>query len=298
MLLTVLWILVAASTIALALALRGRDGVSSGRNRVNAERAWWRAQDCLARMRAAVDAVLAANSDPGKNAVAWRSLDVFVRAADMPMSADCAASLEAAGTRLDINAADSAQLLAVLRATGVGSAGDVMTASLLDWRDADDSSRALGAERTWYVAAGRFPPRNGPLADVRELTRVRGFEDQPGIDSVFSVEPGRIDINSAGAAVLAAVPGFSEETIARVLELRSQGAPITDVLTLAEKVSTSSADEIMAHYPELVRTATVDPDAWILTASAAHGFPAVRSFVQVRLIHASTRAVVVRQRTW
>jgi type II secretory pathway component PulK len=296
--LTVLWVLAAASTVALALALNGRDGVNAARNRVNAERAWWRANDCLSRARAAADAVLAANPDPGANAATWRSLGDLVAATRMPAGDNCVASFEAAGTRLDVNKADSAQCDAVLRASGFGATSDTMTAALLAWRDADDSVRALGAESDWYEAAGRFVPRNGPLADVRELARVRGFEDAAGLDSVFTVEPGRIAINSAGAAVLAAVPGFSEETIARVLELRSQGTPIVNVIGLAGMVSTAASEEIIAHYQEFAGAATVDPDAWIVTASATQGFPAVRSTVQARFIHASTRIVIVRQRTW
>jgi type II secretory pathway component PulK len=296
--LTVLWVLAAASTVALALALEGRDGVNASRNRVNAERAWARANDCLSRARLAADAVLAANPDPGANAAAWRSLGALVAESGMPMGADCTAEFEAAGTRLNINTADSAQCAAVLRASGFGGTSDAMTAALLDWRDDDDSARALGAESDWYVAAGRFPPRNGPLADVRELARVRGFEDAAGLDSVFTTEPGRIAINSAGAVVLAAVPGFSDEVIARVLELRARGTPVTDILSLAGMLSTPASEAIIAQYKEFASAATVDPDAWIVTASGTAGFPAVHSSIQVRLVHASTRMVVVRQRTW
>ncbi len=296
--LTVLWVLAAASTVALALALQGRDGANAARNRVNAERAWWRANDCLSRARAAADAVLAANPDPAANAAAWRSLGALVAATGMPAGDGCVATFEAAGTRLDVNKADSAQCVAVLRASGFGATSDTMTAALVDWRDADDSVRALGAESDWYTAAGRFAPRNGPFADVRELARVRGFESATDLDSVFTVEPGRIAINSAGAVVLAAVPGFSEETIERVLELRSQDTPIVNVLGLAGMVSTAASEELIANYQRFVSVATVDPDAWIVTASGSQGFPAVRSRVQLRLVHASTRAVVVRQRTW
>ncbi len=296
--LTVLWVLAAASTIALALALEGRDGVNASRNRVNAERAWARANDCLSRARLAADAVLAAYPDPGANAAAWRNLGSLVAESGMPMGIDCTADFEAAGTRLDVNAADSAQCAAALGAAGFGAASEAMTSALLDWRGGDDSARALDAEADWYTAAGRFAPRNGPLADVRELYRIRGFEYATGLDSVFTTEPGRIAINSAGPSVLAAVPGFSDEVIARVLELRARGTPVTDILSLAETVSTPASEALIAHYKDFATAATVDPDAWIVTASGTAGFPAVRSSIQVRLVHASIRAVVVRQRTW
>ncbi len=216
----------------------------------------------------------------------------------MPMGPDCTAEFEAAGTRLDVNAADSAQCVAVLRASGFAGESDAMTAALLDWRDTDDSARALGAEAEWYAQAGRFAPRNGPIADVRELARVRGFEDATGLDSVFTTEPGRIAVNSAGAAVLAAIPGFSDEAVDRVLALRSQGTLVTDLFTFAATLSTPASDAIVAHSVALAGAATVDPDAWIVTASGVQGHPAVRATIQVRLVHASTRTVVVRQRTW
>lgn len=46
--------------------------------------------------------------------------------------------------------------------------------SLLDWLDDDDLPRANGAETGYYARAG-IAPRNGALATVDELARVRGF---------------------------------------------------------------------------------------------------------------------------
>ena len=86
-----------------------------------------------------------------------------------------------------------------------------MVDALLDWRDPDDAPRRFGAERDWYVARGLFPPRNGPLADVRELRRVRGFDAITVPDSVliavFTVEPGRLVTARADPRVLASVTG-------------------------------------------------------------------------------------------
>jgi type II secretory pathway component PulK len=296
--LTVLWVLAAASTVALAVALTGRDGLNASRNRINAERAWARANDCISRARLAADAVLAANPDPGANAAAWRNLGPLVIESTMPMAADCTADFEAVGTRLDINAADSSQCVAALRASGRVAEAEAMTAALLDWRDPDDSAREEGAEADWYQQERRFPPRNGPLASVRELSEVRGFENADGLDSIFTTEPGRIAINSAGAAVLAAVPGFSDEAVAQVLALRSRGIPMRDVASFAATLSTPASESILANYSALARAATIDPDAWIVTASGTQGFPPVRATIQLRLLHTSTHTAIARLRTW
>jgi len=50
--------------------------------------------------------------------------------------------------------------------------------SLLDWIDDDDLPRANGAEAAWYAPQG-IAPRNGALASIDELARIRGFT--PGL---------------------------------------------------------------------------------------------------------------------
>lgn len=47
--------------------------------------------------------------------------------------------------------------------------------SLLDWLDADDDRRPSGAEDAFYAPLG-YRPRNGAMASVGELRRVRGFD--------------------------------------------------------------------------------------------------------------------------
>jgi type II secretory pathway component PulK len=289
--------MVGAAVLAAALALAGRNGVNAARNRVEADRAWWRAQDCFARARAAIDDVLEQHADPAANAMAWRYLGQFATR-DLETPADCSVRIEAAGTRLDINGADSVQLVTLFRAVGQAAAAEALAAALLDWRDPDDSTRGSGAERDWYAANGRLLPRNGAVADVRELARVRGFEDVGGLDEVLDVEPGRIAINSAGAAVLSAVPGFTDEAVARVLDARTARTPVGDVLVFASMLSPASEDAIIAHYPEIVRKATVDPDAWILTATSQAGLPRIMVTIEARLLRTDTRAVLVSERTW
>lgn len=50
-----------------------------------------------------------------------------------------------------------------------------LAAAIVDWRDADDESLPLGAEKRTYSAAGLPPPGNRPFADTVELGRVLGF---------------------------------------------------------------------------------------------------------------------------
>jgi type II secretory pathway component PulK len=297
-LLTALWVLVGALALTVALSRAGRDGVNAGRNRIEHERAWWRAHECFMRARYQIDRTLVANSSPSANAEAWRSLDLLAAKPASGDITDCRYQIEAAGTRLDVNRADSTQLVACLRAGGVASTAEELTAAVLDWRDEDDSARVGGAELEWYRANQRFQPRNDSLADIRELFRVRGFEGAEAVAEVLDVEPGRVALNSASAPVLRSVPGFDDEVVERLLELRRQGGRLTDMVSLVGLVSSAAGERLVANFPDIVRTATVDPDAWILTARARRGFPASTATIEARLIRNESHAVVARVRTW
>jgi hypothetical protein len=175
---------------------------------------------------------------------------------------------------------------------------DSLVDAILDWRDPDDDSRPNGAERAWYEERQRFVPRNGPIADVRELARIRGLDQVSGLDSVFGVEPGRIPLGRAPRAVLMAIPGFTEELANRIAELRERRALPADLLTLAGALSPSARDSLGARYAEVVPLVTMDPDVWIVTARAHDGVSPAIATVEVRLARAGARTVVLRHRSW
>jgi hypothetical protein len=170
--------------------------------------------------------------------------------------------------------------------------------ALMDWRDIDDDARASGAERTWYQGNGLLAPRNGPLLDPAELERVRGFADIGGIDSLLGADAARIPLGRAPLAVLAALPGFTDEAIARLGEMRSRGAPPRDLAALAAVLSPVARESITDYYPVLVQRITADPEAWIVTARATSGQPPAVVTLEARLVKNGTRAALVRRRSW
>ena len=199
--------------------------------------------------------------------------------------AECTIAFEAAGTRLDVNAASEEMLQRLF--AGLGYAADAdLAAALADWRDSDDVAHPAGAERDWYAAARRELPRNGPLADIRELARVRGFENLPPFEAVLTAEPGRVSLATAPTSVLMAVPGFTPETADRIVALQDAATPVTDVTSLLGLVSRVSADSMLAHFPEIARVTTPDPDAWILTVRASVGIPQVSVTLSRRILRA------------
>lgn len=298
-LLSVLWVLVGVSALALAANLAAREGVASARNRADLARAAWRAEACLERARAAIGDALAAHRDEGPGATAWGRLDREIAQSPVLRGSGCDLEMRAAGAALDVNAADDETLRRLLLALGRGPAQvDSLVDALADWRDEDDAPRPFGAERDAYRAAGLRGPRNGPLAHARELRQVRGWDAVAGIDTLLDVEPGRVPVTHAPPAVLAALPGLGPEAAARAAEMRMRGERITDLGVLVGALSPTARDAATRRFTDLAGAVVLEPEAWIVTARGAVGAPPAVSVVEVRLVRAAERAAVVRRRTW
>jgi len=289
-LLAVLWVIAGLSAIALGLTLAARQAVAAAHNRNDLTRAQWRAEECAEQARALIADSLAKGE--------WSGLDRVVERAGVRGS-DCRVTLRAAGSRLDINRADSSMIAALLARLRIRRPRrDSVIAAILDWRDADDITRPLGAERDWYVSQGLIGPRNGPLADVRELRGVRGLAELPVLSSLVDVEPGPVALNSAPLDVIAALPGFGDEALSRLAELRSRGLRVNDLISFSALLSPGARDLLLSHYADLVGLTAVDPAAWILTSSATVGSPPVTEVLELRVVRGGQRAAIVRRRTW
>lgn len=299
-LLAVLWVVVGLAALGVATSLAARNAIIAAGNRVDIARATWHAADCLERSRATIAEVLhAAPERDARGLSGWSALDASVPSAPIVSGAHCDVRLQAVGARIDINSADAEMIGAVLRRLGVPDAKrDSMVDALLDWRDADDEQRPRGAEREWYAASGRFAPRNGPFADAREIARVRGFEKLQGLDSMLSVEPGRVSLAHAPLSVLSALPGIDEEALSRIAEQRMRGVATSDLTEIIAQLSPASRQGVLARYADLVHASTSEPDAWILEARATAGSPSITVIIEVRLVRAGDRAAIVRRRTW
>ena len=292
---TILWVMSVAGIIAMAATLSGRDTVNATRNRVYRERAFWIASGCASRVQFAIDSRLAQATSFEDAADAWRLLPRAI--AVPPLAPECHIDLQAAGTRLDMNDASPEMIENLLRAMGFAELSVDLTDALLDWRDTDVVALPRGAERDWYAAANRELPRDGPLADIAELARVRGFENVALFDSVLSAESGRVSLATASATVLLSVPGFTRETADCLVALRDAGNPPADIMSVLPSLSRASVDAIVARYPEIVRVTTPNPDAWILTTRAIVGPPDNAVALSRRLVRSGKRGVVVRARS-
>jgi type II secretory pathway component PulK len=296
-LVSVLWVVVGVSALAMVASLTAREAVQAARNRSSLLAAHWQAEDCVARARAAIAAVLAdAGGEAGPGNL-WDELDQ--RVADATLLAGCRVTLRAAGAGLDANRADEESLRRLLRFLEVPEAqADSLTDALLDWRDPDDEPRPRGIEAGGYRALRLRAPRNGPFADPREVLHVRGADRVGGIDTLLTVDTLPVPVNHAPLPVLAALPGLSSEAVAQIAALRVRGERMSGFAALQARISPAARQDLAARFPELARSTTMSPAAWTVTSRANSGTPAVTAVLEVRLVRAGDRAALVRRRSW
>jgi type II secretory pathway component PulK len=293
--LTTLWVMSIASVVAMSAALVGRHAVSEGSARVELERARWEALACERRAQATIDGILRDAPTLADGTEAWRTLRPRVIAS--PLVAQCDVSLEAVGTRLDINIASEEMLTNFFAAIGMSDRALELAESLEDWRDDDEVARDLGAEWQWYASAGRIIPRDTTFADVTELQRVRGFENLQALDTLLTVEPGRISLATAPVPVLMSVPGITRETAERLVELQLANAPVADLLSVTGSISRASVAALAARYPDAVRATTPDPDAWLVRVRVIRGLPAVGVQLEWRMLRTGRKCAVAQTRS-
>lgn len=153
----------------------------------------------------------------------------------------------------NINAADEPVLRRALTVVGVGAAdASTIMDSILDWEDANDDPRMSGAESDFYRT--KNPPyfaKNGWVDDLAELLLVNGVTPEVywgpnapahaelvthptggaagagsaypvGLADLFTpISVGRINLNTASAAVLQVLPGVDENIAANIIRARA-----------------------------------------------------------------------------
>jgi general secretion pathway protein K len=167
----------------------------------------------------------------------------------------------------NINTANSLMLQQVLTLMGVDADSiSVVSDSIQDWIDTDDSPRIAGAESDYYQSlTPPYSAKNAPIDDLSELLLVKGVTpemyygssstnvvssqqsqkpklglgnspgqtpDYPfGLKDIFTpISSGRININTADTNVLQMIPGVDAATAATIIQVRAgpDGADGTD----------------------------------------------------------------------
>lgn len=149
--------------------------------------------------------------------------------------------------KVNINTVTEATLRKIIGQLGLeGEARDVVTDSILDWRDADDLYRINGAENDYYHSLKEpYNCKNGNLDAIEELLLIRGVtqdlfygkketkkeeggeaekEGRIGLRDIFSIYSfgEQVDINSAAIHVLRVVLGFPAEVARQIVKAREE----------------------------------------------------------------------------
>ncbi|MEN8376794.1 MAG: helix-hairpin-helix domain-containing protein, partial [Gemmatimonadota bacterium] len=144
------------------------------------------------------------------------------------------------------------------------STAQTIAQSIMDWRDSDDLYRARGAEGAWYRSRGyAVLPANGPFGDVTELRHVRGVsaETYAVIAPMIAVTgDGRVNLNTAPAPVMAALPGLSPSAATRIETLRASGRQFSSVYDVALRLPQAERESIEARLPALVARTTFETE--------------------------------------
>lgn len=275
-LLTVLWLLALLGMLAAACAALARRGAETTHNRAVLTRAGWALEAC-------VEILLARYADDPTA----HSVDTV----DLGREAWCRLSLEDEAAKLDLNLADERALRVVL-----GS--DSLVDALMDWRDADDQPRPLGAEAGWYRTEGRRLPRNAPLADVAELAYLRGFDSASVMRAEsFLTSSGReqINLNTAPSTVLATLPGASDEMVGVVLRRRVLGRPLANAAELLSLLTPPARESIENRYDDFLARAIFETQRLSATAEGGVRGSRLVSRARLTLVVAPGRLAVTRR---
>ena len=131
--------------------------------------------------------------------------------------------------KININKANKKMLLMLLNAFDIDeNEKDVITDSILDWRDKNDLHHLNGAEDDYYLSLD--PPYECKDADfdaVEELLLVKGVTEEifyGGLESMVTIysETDKININAASEKMLLSIPGMTEPAAQEIIKYRGE----------------------------------------------------------------------------
>jgi type II secretory pathway component PulK len=268
-LIVVVYILAALGTLAFALAFRSRIGLWQAQLSIDRAR-----QDQIALAACARACRLLALDDPNVDSYddawsGWHALELPQDSTGGQRLGQAWWRLTDESARMNVNLASSDVLS---RTEGLDQAA---VASILDWIDEDDTPNPDGAENEYYASLSpAYACRNGPLESLEELAFVKGItgelyfgarpaEPLEALDDLALGQAGatgdedgaaglselltvygddRINLNTAPAGVLKAVPFLSEAAVDEILR-RQQ--PRTRKFTTIEDIQTNDTFSLM-----------------------------------------------------
>jgi general secretion pathway protein K len=276
-LVVVLWVTVALSLLAVSFSAAVRTEVNAARNTVDQKQAYYMAK---AGVEYAVFKLIEAQSvffqsqqaqqlgqPPPEVLTGFLALELADGGAEIEV-------IDETG-KLNVNLAPAHLIYNLLIMVGIDARdADVITDSIEDWRDQDELHRPNGAESDFYRSLPQPYKAKNALFDVpEELLLVRGVTPEIyygrkglsdagervefyGLQKYLTTFTGiaRINVNSAPAPVLAAIPGLDYEVANQIVLMRQQ-APIMGLNEIMERIPGIPTET--ANYLSMMRTSNV-----------------------------------------
>ena len=256
-LIALLWILVALAVIALSFSRETFVEVAAARNSQSLESAYFIAR---AGIESTIYQLLLKRSTPVINQPELQEapgpLDFGLVTGNLG-GGEYRVDIQDESGKLNLNTVQEEQLRKLIEAAGINRPdSDIITDSILDWRDMDNDPRLNGAENDYYQALNPpYKAKNGLFDTVEELLLVRGvtpeyFYGHPerdangavmykyGLSRYLTVYSNRsmgsmVNINFAPLPVLLSIPGMTPEA-ARLIYDRRHVKPFKSSTDIAQ----------------------------------------------------------------
>lgn len=279
-----LWALVLAAALAADLHAGARGDLRGASAARDAARARWAARGGLAHAEESLRARLSAASAPPPTdtlVVAAETLDydgVAVRV-----------TVTDARARLQLNLATAAELRALASAVGMSSDQAYAFAyAVTGWRVSRGPRWMAAPEDT--LAPALRPPA-GAFRAVEELREVPGVTPAAyrALAPLLSVAgDGRVNLNSAPAAVLLTLPGFGPDAVRAVVE-RRRAAPFLGAYEVVAALPVLSRERVQDRMAELLARAAFAPHHAEVRVEARGAGPAERARIRAVAVLAGGR---------
>lgn len=272
-LLAVLWLTMGIAALAFSIAEAARAALATSGNRIAMAQATWSARGCMAQVRASIAHAFPQQGESGVSAaLVWHRMGHTALGTPLPAVPSCHLSARATGSRLDINTADPATITRLLRGQGVPAAR------------ADSATAAAVSRR--------------PFARLSDVLTLDGFASVSQPDSLLEIDSGPVALNQAPPGVLLALPGFTAEAVARVMEARATGRPYQSFLEISQALAPAARDSFAPAVPVLAASITFEPVAWVITARSTAGRPPVTVALELQIGHSGGTVGITRRRSW
>jgi len=240
-LIALLWIFIALSAIVLSFARESHVEVAAARNSQSLEKAYYVAR---AGISETIYRLLSEQLAPQTQQTAVQDEPdalALGRVEGKFGDGNYIVNLQDESGKIDLNTVSEEQLRELVLATGIPDLdADIITDSIMDWRDSDEILRANGAEDDYYQALNpSYSAKNGRIDTTEEILLIRGmtpeyFYGRPvrnedgfiryeyGLSRYFTVYSNRtqINVNSASLPVLRSIPGMTQDSAERIFERR------------------------------------------------------------------------------